>query len=81
MIQGAVDGAMASANNAISSVGNSAMSQSGQTADSSGRTATGGMSGSTSLGNYSYKASVSTNFRIPSFLPSLPNGSTKLLKL
>lgn len=66
-IQQGVEDAMATANNFVSSEGNSGMSQSGQTADSAGRTSTGGMSGSTSLGNYTYKGSVSTNFRIPSF--------------
>lgn len=66
-IQGAVDEAMATANNFVGGASNSAMSQSGGTADSSGRSSTGGMSGSTTLGNYQYKASVSTNFRIPSF--------------
>lgn len=67
-IQQGVEDAMAGANEFVGSVGgNSAMSQSGQTADSAGRTSTGGMAGSTSLGNYTYKGSVSTNFRIPSF--------------
>ncbi len=66
-IQQGVDDAMATANNFISSNGNSAMAESGQTADSEGRNSTGGMSGSTNLGNYQYNASVSTNFRIPSF--------------
>ncbi len=66
-IQSGIDNAMSSASSAINSAGNSGMIQSGQSADSTGRSTTGGMSGSTNLGNYSYSASVGTNFRIPSF--------------
>lgn len=62
-----VSEALANANNAIQSAGNSAIFTSGETADSAGRQETGGMSGSTTLGNYQYKAAVSTNFSIPSF--------------
>jgi uncharacterized repeat protein (TIGR01451 family) len=69
-IAGAMNSVVAGANAVAQSIGNdAAVSSDGSAtgADSSGRQATGGWSGSTTLGNYQYKASVSTNFRIPGF--------------
>ncbi len=77
-IAGNINGAIAGAVAAVNSVGSelSAISSDGSvegSADASGRTSTGGFSGSTSLGNYEYRASVSTNFRIPGFPSVLTN--------
>ncbi len=73
-IAGAINGAVAGAN-AIAE-GMSAISSDGGvqgSADASGRTSTGGFSGSASLGNYEYRASVSTNFRVPGFPSVITN--------
>lgn len=69
-IAGGIDKAISSAKNFSQTVGSdSAVSTDGGVsgADASGRQTTGGMSGSGTLGNYQYKASVGTNFRIPGF--------------
>jgi uncharacterized repeat protein (TIGR01451 family) len=69
-IAGAMSSVVAGANAVAQSIGNdSAVSSDGSAtgADSGGRQSTGGWSGSTTLGNYQYKASASTNFRIPGF--------------
>ncbi|MFA5828967.1 MAG: S-layer homology domain-containing protein [Candidatus Gracilibacteria bacterium] len=68
-ISGGIGKAFAGVNNAIQSVNNLTISSDGTPpdADSSGRSETGGVKGSATLGNYQYKASVGTNFRIPGF--------------
>jgi len=69
-IAGGFNKVIAGANAVAQSLGNDgAVSSDGSAtgADSSGRQSTGGWTGSASLGNYQYKASVSTNFRIPGF--------------
>lgn len=72
-----IDNAIAGATSAVQSTfgTDAAVSTDGSTtgADASGRQSTGGMSGSTSLGNYDYKASVSTNFRVPGFPSVITN--------
>lgn len=73
-IAGAIGGAMAAANELAGDL--SALSSDGGVtgaADASGRTSTGGFSGSASLGNYEYRASVSTNFRVPGFPSVITN--------
>ncbi len=77
-IAGAITDAIASANNAIQSAGNTVISAGGSAVDSdaSGRSQTGGFAGSQTLGNYQYKASVNTNFRVPGF----PGAITKWLE-
>lgn len=69
-IAGAASGALSTVNGFSKSIGtDSAISNDGSVtgADSGGRQETGGMSGSTTLGNYEYKATATTNFRIPGF--------------
>ena len=69
-IAGDINGVLAGANDLAQSTGtDSSVSTNGGVtgANGNGRQETGGFSGSTSLGNYQYKASVSTNIRIPGF--------------
>jgi uncharacterized repeat protein (TIGR01451 family) len=71
-IAGAIAAAMAAANAVAQAVGNeTAIAGGGMVTtggdDPTGRTDTGGMEGSGTLGNYQYKASVSTNFSVPGF--------------
>lgn len=77
-IAGDINGAIAGAASVVKAVGDdiSAIGSDGSVAgaaDASGHTSSGGFSGSTSLGNYQYKATVSTNFRIPGFPAVLTN--------
>lgn len=77
-IAGSINGAIAGASAVAKAVGDdiSAIGSDGSVAgaaDASGHTSTGGFSGSTSLGNYEYKATVQTNFRVPGFPAVLTN--------
>ncbi len=75
-LAGGVNDAISAANNYIQSKdADSVVSTDGSVtgAGASGRQSTGGLSGSAALGNYQYKASVSTNFRIPGFPSVLTN--------
>lgn len=71
-IQQAIAGANAVAH---SSNGTSIFNSDGNVpqADNSSRFESGGVSGSTNLGSYSYKASLNTNFRIPGFPAVITN--------
>ncbi|MCC7197648.1 S-layer homology domain-containing protein, partial [Candidatus Peregrinibacteria bacterium] len=72
-----IDNAIAGATSAVQSTfgTDAAVSTDGSAtgADASGRQSTGGMSGSSNLGNYQYKASASTNFRVPGFPSVITN--------
>ncbi|HMR01713.1 MAG TPA: hypothetical protein PKA32_04965, partial [Candidatus Gracilibacteria bacterium] len=77
-IAGSINGAISAAGSFAQGLGESisAISSDGSVegaADASGRTSTGGFEGSASLGNYQYRASVQTNFRIPGFPAVLTN--------
>ncbi|HLG26002.1 MAG TPA: S-layer homology domain-containing protein, partial [Candidatus Gracilibacteria bacterium] len=76
-IAGGVESALSGAASAISSAdgSGSAVSTDGSVtgADAYGRQSTGGFEGSTTLGNYEYKASVQTNFRVPGFPAVITN--------
>ena len=77
-IAGSINGAISAASSFAQGVGESisAISSDGSVqgaADASGRQSTGGFEGSSSLGNYQYRASVQTNFRVPGFPAVLTN--------
>jgi uncharacterized repeat protein (TIGR01451 family) len=70
-IAGAIEGALAGANEMISdgsgTIGTSSDGSLADTPTADGKNYTGGLQGATSLGNYSYKVNARTNIRIPGF--------------